>query len=157
MNKYIYKYKERIIYISMSSNNNINSPIDDSDSNYNTLDPENVLTLFDKFLIIYNKKYNTTGSMFENVDIKNPLSTNEKMELFYEYITDHKALYDENPNYIDVYDPDYKIENSDSHDVYALIIGKTSSIKYLSLSFISLLIIGCQKIESGIDWSIIKL
>jgi hypothetical protein len=123
----------------------------------NTLEPENVLTLFDKFLLIYNKKYNASGSMFENVDIKNPMSTNEKMELFYEYMIDHKELYDENPNNVDVYDPESKIENSNSYDIYALIIGQSSSIKYLSLSFISLLTIGCQKIESSIDWSIVKL
>lgn len=123
-----------------------------------TLDPENVLTLMDKFLQIYNTKYNTGGSMFENVDIKNPTSTNDKMEMFYEYMQNHKDLCEENPIYIDVYEPDVKIENSESYDVYALVIGKDSKIKYLSLSFISLLTIGCQSPdEMGPGWSIIKM
>lgn len=123
-----------------------------------TLDPENVLTLMDKFLQIYNTKHQTSGSMFENVNVKDPTSTNEKMEMFYEYMQDHKDLNDENPVYVDVYEPEVKIENSDSHEVFALVTGKESKIKYLSLSFISLLTIGCQSPEDvGADWSIIKM
>jgi len=123
-----------------------------------TLDPANVLTLMDKFLEIYNTKHNAGGSMFENIDIKNPTATNDKMELFYEYMQDHKDLYQEDPIYVDVYEPDVQIENSESHDVFALVTGRESKIKYLSLSFISLLTIGCQSPdEMGARWGIIKL
>jgi hypothetical protein len=124
----------------------------------NTLNPENVLVLIDKFLEIYNKKHNTSGSIFENVDIKNPTSTNDKMEMFYEYMEEHNSMYEEDPVYIDVYEHDVHIENSDSRDVYALVVGKDSKIKYLSLSFISLLTVGCQSIEEiEKNWSIVKL
>jgi hypothetical protein len=123
-----------------------------------TLEPEIMLTFIDKFLQIYNTKHNTAGSMFENIDVKNPISTNDKMEMFYEYIQNHKDLNKENPVYIDVYEPNVKIENSESYDVFALVIGKESSILYLSLSFISLLTVGCQSPNDvGTKWSIIKM
>ena len=123
-----------------------------------TLDSAQVLTIIDKFLQIYNTKHRACGSMFVNVDGKNPTSTNDKMEMFYEYMQDHNELSNENPLYVDVYEPDVDIVNIDSHDVFALITGKESSIKYLSLSFISLLTIGCDTIkELESAWSIIKL
>lgn len=116
------------------------------------------LHIIDKFLQIYNTKHNTTGSMFENVDVKNPTSTNDKMEMFYEYMQEHQSLNAENPVYVDVYEPNTKIENSESYDVFTLVTGKESKIKYLSLSFISLLTIGCQSPEDvGPYWSIIKM
>lgn len=125
-------------------------------SNY-SLDSEHVLSLIDKFLQIYNIKHNTVGSIFENIDLKDPIATNDKMEMFYEYMTDHCELHNSNPVYIDVYEPNMNIENSESYDVFALVEGKHSNIKYLSLSFISLLTIGCQTDDLGSNWSIIKL
>ena len=130
-----------------------------------TLDPENILILMDKFLEIYNKKHRTSGSMFDNVDIKDPTTTNERMEIFYEYMQEYQNLYEENKDFIDVYGPDDKIENSGSHDIYALVTGESSKIIFLSLSFISLLVIGCisakndKKMQDmlGKNWSIIKL
>lgn len=123
-----------------------------------TLEGESVLTLMDKFLQIYNTKHNTSGSMFENMNMKDPTSTNDKLEMFYEYMQTHQELFAENPVYVDVYEQNVKIENSESYDVYALITGKDSEIKYLSLSFISLLTIGCQASdEIGPVWSIIKM
>jgi hypothetical protein len=115
------------------------------------------LKMMDKFLQIYNKKHQTSGSIFENVNIKDPSATNDKMELFYEYMLEHQSLQAENDELTDVYEPDMKIENSDSYEVYALVMGKNSKTKYISLSFISLLKVGVQSSDLGADWSIIKL
>jgi hypothetical protein len=114
--------------------------------------------MLDKFLQIYNSKHNAIGSIFEGVDLKDPIATNDRMEMFYEYIQEYQLLYEENPSYIDVYEPNVTIENSDSNDVYALISADGSKITYLSLSFISLLLIGIKSTHHlGKNWSIIKL
>lgn len=123
-----------------------------------TLDPCESIDIIDKFLQIYNRKHGLNGSMFENVDIKNPVDTNDKMELFYEYMEMHKCLYDENPDYVDVYDPNDTVDGSDENNVYALVTGKDSSIKYISLSYISLLTIGVRYPKDvGNNWSIIMM
>ena len=125
-----------------------------------TLEPENVLVLLDKFLQIYNVKHNTTGSMFENINIKDPLSTNDKMEMFYEYMKNHQDLFAENPEYINIYEPGEAIDNGNSYEVYALVTAENgTTIKYISLSFLSLLTYGCQspKDIGSSSWNIIKL
>jgi hypothetical protein len=122
------------------------------------INPETMLEMLDKFLQIYNSKHNAIGSIFEGVDLKDPIATNDRMEMFYEYIQEYQLLYEENPSYIDVYEPNVTIENSDSNDVYALISADGSKITYLSLSFISLLLIGIKSTHHlGKNWSIIKL
>lgn len=126
------------------------------------MDPEYMLVLLDKFLELYNKKHNTNGSMFEDIDIKDPTMTNDRMELFYEYMQEYQDLADENKNYIDVYEPDDTIDNPRSYDIYALISNKSSKILYLSLSYMSLLVIGCKNDKEiqdniGKDWNIVKM
>lgn len=115
------------------------------------------VNILDKFLQIYNMKYDKSGSLFENIDLKDPLSTNDKLELFYEYMEEYSDLQSENINYIDVYSPSVTIPNDDNHDIYALIIGKNRKIKYISLSFISLLYAGIQELGMSNNWSIIAL
>jgi len=117
----------------------------------------NMLILIDKFLQIYNMKYDKSGSIFEDINIKDPLSTNDKMELFYEYMQDHASLESENKNYTDVYGSNDEIPNENGHDIYALVVGKERKVKYISLSFISLLYIGTQEKGLKSDWSIIML
>lgn len=119
-------------------------------------DPEFALNLFDKFTEIYNAKYNAKGSLFEGINEKDLTSTNDKMELFYEYMQYHNDLAKENPEMIDVYDPDSKIINSDKHEIYALCVGKEKKPVYISLSFISLLSVGVREIKKR-DWIIIML
>ena len=120
-----------------------------------TLDPCLAIDLIDKFLELYNTKYQKIGSMFENIDIKDPSSTNERMELFYEYMQEHENLLAENPDNIDVCGPDDHIENND-HEIYAIIHGDNAKVQYLSLSFISLLYIGIKEF-SDTKWTIVKM
>lgn len=135
---------------------NFNTP-SNIDSN-NTIDPDNSINIIDKFLQIYNSKNKTAGTMFENVDIKNPSDTNDKMEQFYEYMQEHAMLQAENSEFTDVYPPNEKIDGSDDRIIYALIMGKHVKIKYISLSFISLLYIGVSNPNVvGNDWTIITL
>lgn len=124
----------------------------------NTIDPFTSINIIDKFLRIYNIKHGTNGSMFENIDIKNPVHTNNKMETFYEYMQQHNSLYLENPDYIDVYNYNSEviIDGREEHEIYALIID--SDIKYLSLSYISLLTIGVKnEKELGDKWIIVAM
>lgn len=122
-----------------------------------TLASEETLRLLDKFIQIYNTKYNTSGSFFEGIDVKNPIATNDRMEMFYEYMKEHQNLLQENPAYVDVYEPGVAIENPDSNEVYSLITCKDSKQIYLSLSFISLLTIGIRMEDFNEEWTIIRL
>lgn len=122
-----------------------------------TLTPYDSIEMLNQFLRIYNKKYNKDGSLFENVNAKDPLSTNEKTELFYEYMQNHQSLQSIQQDLVDVYDVNAQIPMSDVHDIYVLIIGDDRKLKYKSLSFISLLYIGYSTIEKEIIWNIVKL
>lgn len=123
-----------------------------------TIDPDNSINIIEKFLQIYNAKNKTVGSMFENVDIKNPSDTNDRMEQFYEYMQEHAMLNAENAELTDVYPPNEKIDGSNDRIIYALTIGKYAKVKYISLSYISLLYVGTSNPNVvGKDWSIISL
>lgn len=116
----------------------------------------NKIDIIDKFLQIHNIKYNTNGSLFEGINDKDQCSTNEKMELFYEYMIEHASLEKENPSFIDVYEPNVTIDN-ESCDIYTLVKGKNREIKYISLSFISLLYIGVSEFSLTNDWNIVRM
>jgi hypothetical protein len=138
----------------------------DQNQEDSTLDPITSINIIDKFLHIYNAKNGTIGPIFAGIDIKDPVATNNKMETFYGYMQQHKLLHDENPVLIDVYDSDVDVKTivgRDDHEMYALI--KDTTVKFLSLSFISLLTVGV-KIENnldsdhgklGSDWSIVEI
>jgi hypothetical protein len=119
-----------------------------------SLDSRTAISLLDKFLQIYNAKYHKTGSMFENVNIKDPHSTNDKMELFYEYMQEHIELEQNNKMSVDIYGPEDTID-SDSNEIYALV--DKQKTKYISLSFISLLAQGISEPELSPDWTIVRL
>lgn len=149
------------------NNDQYNDQNDDENNEYcdekkqtqcDNVSPGTSIEMFDKFLHIYNAKHGMNGSMFESVDPKNPSDTNDKMELFYEHMATHIALNAENPDYIDIYEPGVAMVNDASYDVYAMVIGKELSVKYISLSFVSLLKTGVENpIDIGKVWSIIKL
>lgn len=120
-----------------------------------TNQPNSVVRMLDKFLQMYNSKYQKSGHIFEDLDPKDPSATNDKMELFYEYMQEHNDLTAKNPQYIDIYDPSDEIENADQYDIYALC--KNDRPLYVSLSFISLLSYGVGDKKLGTDWKIVKL
>lgn len=120
-----------------------------------------VFNMFNSFLKLYNTKHQTVGCIFENINLKDPQSTNDKLEMFYEYMQEHKSLEAENPSYVDVYDLCSIDENNDQsnnhNDIYALIVDD-DKIKYTSLSYISLLKVGAQDQKLAKKrWNIIKL
>lgn len=129
----------------------------------NTTNSESLLTLLDKFLILYNTKNHSSGSLFVNIDEKDITATNDKLELFYEYMDEHRALYAKDKKYIDVYEPDalvdYPPNDEFNNELYALIIHSTKpTTKYISLSYISLLYIGINdKYLQNVNWNIINL
>lgn len=140
--------------LQVDSANNTDNIIDNS----KTLEPDESIDIIEKFLQIYNIKYGSTGSIFEKVDIKDPVDTNDKMEMFYELMMAHALLAQENPDYVDIYGPNDTIDGSDENNVYAIVIGKESTIKYISLSYISLLTIGVRYPKDvGKHWSIVML
>jgi|UniRef100_A0A6C0BEN3 hypothetical protein len=114
--------------------------------------------MLNMFLKMYNSTYHTKGSFFDGIDEKDPFTTNHKMELFYQYIEEHKDLLKIDKKYINV----YKSENKDSlcndinKDVY-VIVRKNVSSEYISLSYINLLITGINKYNHKEEWKIIKL
>ena len=119
-----------------------------------TISPYDSIELINIFLKIYNKKYKKKGDMFENVDIKDPLSTNDKTELFYEYMLIHKNLKQQNTNLVDVYEPDVYMENKDNNNIYALILDNDKKLIYKSFSYISLLFIGYKNLINNIEWNL---
>lgn len=128
--------------------------MDNKTETINAFDSIEILNLF---LKIYNKKYRRVGNMFENIDIKDPLSTNDKTELFYEYMTEHNNLFKQNISMTDVFEPDMYMENKNNNDIYALLTDTNKKLIYKSFSYISLLFIGYKNITENTEWSIVKL
>ena len=117
---------------------------------------EEVLSIFDEFVKIYNKQHNTTGSMFESIDTENAdiTATNDKMEIFYQYMQEHLMLRQKNPSLIDIFHHcDHDIEPVDTYNMYALICDGLPI--YVSLSYISLLYAGIDLLKT--NWGIVKL
>lgn len=102
-----------------------------------------IVSMLNLFLRLYNAKHQTVGSIFENINSKDPQSTNDKLETFYEYMQEHQILIDEDKSFIDVYDQSQNVPNPNNHDVYVIVVGD-SEVKYISLSYISLLVTGSK-------------
>lgn len=120
-----------------------------------TFNPNNLLKMFNAFTLLYNTKTQSTGSFFENIDPKDPTSTNDMQETFYEYVCEYRELYAENPENVDVFEPNDSI-NTNENDTYALIIGD-NSIVCISRSYLSLLYYGCIEYDEKLKWNIVKL
>jgi hypothetical protein len=120
-----------------------------------TLDPITAIDMCDKFLVLYNAKHQVGGSLCESVNIKDPLSTNPKMETLNEYIVEHKYLLRLGRHYIDIYDSRSQLHNDINFNIYALISHGT--IKYLSLSYMSLLSVGIKNDTLSKNWNIVTL
>ena len=106
----------------------------------NNVSPYDAVGLIERFLRIYNIKNNTRGSIVEGNDPKDPAFTNEKMEMFYTYMIEHKALMKENPEFCDVYDSVAELPKSpDNADIYMLVKGNKIKPLYWSYSYLSLL------------------
>jgi hypothetical protein len=151
-----HKHETESITKTTSMNTNINT----SNNNSEDKKAETVFNMFNSFLKLYNTKHQTVGCIFENINLKDPQSTNDKLEIFYEYMQEHKLLEAENPSYIDVYDLSSTHASNDrsDNDIYALIVGDDDKIKYTSLSYISLLTLGSQDPKlTKKRWNIIKL
>lgn len=116
---------------------------------------DNILSMLNKFLSIYNIKHKKISNMFDGYT-QDPVSTNDITEMFYEYMTEYNSKKDNHNTDVYEYTDDLTIDNKDSDDIYAIIEGKESKIKYISLSYISLLSVGCK--TKGLDnWTIIKM
>lgn len=125
----------------------------------NTLNPDETIEIINAFNLLYNKTYNTTGSMFELIDENDKTSTNDKMETFYEYMNTHKILYQENKSACDVfeYTDNINIDNEHKHDTYILVDSMNKYI-YISLSYIGLLTAYVRNYKRfGKNWKIIKI
>lgn len=123
------------------------------------INTEKNIDLLNFFLIAYNKKYHDNGNMFARVDAKDPTSTNDRMELFYEYMTIHQSLETINPDLCDCCDQESFVASSD-HDIYALIVGENRTIHCVSHSYISLLSYIYDQLKGDhrrIVWNIVKL
>lgn len=121
-----------------------------------TLSPFDVIELSNLFLRKYNEKYQKNSNMFENVNDKDPTSTNDQMELFYSYMHEYQDLLNQKREYVDVYGPDDNI-SGDNHEVYALINTKNKKVIYISRAYISLLYVAYKTIDDKTDWNIVNL
>lgn len=122
--------------------------------NSENIGPNDTIELINCFNSLYNNKYNKKTSMFEQVNDKDPTSTNDKMEMFYEYMKLHKELQLKNQKLIDIYDINEELQ-SDVYSIYALTINK--KVKLISYSYISLLYYGYKEIKNDINWNILEL
>lgn len=125
-------------------------------------DPYTAVDLVNLFIFKQNQINNSIGkTMFHNVDIKDPSSTNDHMEMFYEYMNEYKTLCDMHETYIDIYDTKtYQKPDIDSDidiHTYALIEAETNKILYLSMSYISLLYCALDNLKNNNNWNIIRL
>lgn len=123
-----------------------------------TLSPFDTIELINLFIQKYNDIHQRNDNFFQNIDEKDPSSTNNQMELFYSYIKEYQELQNENINYIDVYNPSDNISIAGSgHCVYALINLQDTKILYISRAYISLLYVAYKTINKDTKWNIIKL
>ena len=122
-----------------------------------TITPYQSIEMINNFLRIYNTTHKINSSLFNGIDLNEPSCTNDKMELFYEYMHMHNTLYKNNPNLTDIH-IDEPINNMNKYDVYACINCDTKNIICKSLSYISLLLNGVKDENiNTINWTIIKL
>jgi hypothetical protein len=98
----------------------------------------NFLQILDLFNHHYNHTYGTKGSMFEGLNEKDTLGTNNKMEQFHKYQLEHKTLED-----TDIYIED----NIGEKNIYCLTINTKNIKRLYSNSFISLLFYVSELIE----------
>lgn len=122
-----------------------------------TIEPIVAISLTETFNALYNKLYNKKGCVFEDCNIKEPDTTNDKMELFYQYMGEYQELSKINLKYIDVYDPKEDLYWDDNYPIYAMVRDKDSSIMCISKSYISLLHVGIENLKCSKGWNIIKL
>ena len=113
-----------------------------------TLSPDDSIDIVDLFNQKYNKKYRVKTNFFEGVNSKVATDTNDKMEMFYEYMTLHNILQQKGQDYIDIYDKNSDVTCKDGN-VYQLVVGEESSVMYKSLSYLSLLQFALQDLKSG--------
>jgi hypothetical protein len=135
--------------IMLSSTETINPIPNELDEKTNTdndtVSPFDAVELIERFLKIYNTKNRTRGSIVEGNNPKDPAFTNEKMEMFYSYMNEHKILMDENPDLCDVYDNIADLPKTTNNiDIYMIVKGKKTEPVYWSYSYLSLLQI-CNK------------
>ena len=119
------------------------------------MSPFDTIELINLFNQKYNIKHRTKTSMFDGINVKDPSSTNDKMELFYEYMNLHNLLINQNESYIDIYEENNIVVPSSEHTVFALVTGKSSEILYTSLSYISLLFFALKDMQNP-EKSILK-
>ena len=118
-----------------------NNTMDDNKIDDNKMDDNNssrVFNILNIFIQEYNKKNRRNNHMFDGIDISDMSSTNTIMEEFYEHMSIHNELKNHNSSYIDVYGTDNFITPSDVN-VYPYYLTINDRIKYISLSYISLL------------------
>jgi hypothetical protein len=139
--------------ISIAANATDDNPADKT--NDSSVSPITAIDMCDKFLHLYNAKHKVGGTLCENVNVKDPLSTNQKLETFNEYIVEHKYLLGLGRHYTDVYDSNSQLHNDINFNMYALI--SYGKIKYLSLSYISLLLTGVKENDLSKNWNIVTL
>lgn len=115
--------------------------------------------LLNFFLSAYNLKYKNSGNMFDKVDAKDPTATNDRMELFYRYMTDHRELQQINPELCDCYDQEL-FNASQEHEIYALVVTDHRNVHCVSHSYMSLLSYIYDQLKGDhlkIMWNIIRL
>jgi hypothetical protein len=122
-----------------------------------TIDPFSSIEIINHHLRIYNKLNHTTGNMFENMNSIDPTSTNYKTESFYRYMMEHKNLIRQDSELGDVYGADIDMDNKNNYNIYALITDIDKQILYKSFSYINLIYVGHNNINTNINWSIIQL
>jgi hypothetical protein len=124
---------------------------DDNNQDNNNSNGEFYQSILNTFIQYYKKTYpeKQLSSLFHNIDLNDPTSTNHCMELFFEEITKYNKI--DNKIYINTF-------NKNKEDIiYGLQIN--GEIKGISLSIITLIIEIIEKYKNieNTNWNIICL
>lgn len=120
---------------------------------------DKVVNIINAFQIHYKRlfKKNDNENMFNDVDTKNPLSTNRSMEFLYEHLFKYKENIKNNNEGNNLYNEDDNFDIEKYDEFYALIIN--ADIKKMSASLYSLIeyFVGLKEEWWDLKWEIINL
>lgn len=115
---------------------------------------DSYVDILNVFLMYYQKLYNKTESLFQDVNNEEEESTNRSLELLYEFITTHKENEKKDPSLIEVYKPD-DVDLKKYDTMYGLLIN--SDIEKVSPSILSLLGYVSTIDWCNVDWKITSI
>ena len=120
-----------------------------TDSLLDTMD--SYVEIVNVFLMYYQKLYNKTENLFQDVNVEEVESTNRSLELLYEFMTTQKENEKKDPALVEIYNPD-DIDLKKYDEMHGLLID--GNIEKVSPTIMSLLQYVATLDWCTIDWKI---